>query len=234
LAPFLTASPAAAQVAHERVVRGELVIGPLPHDDLELPLALQPFEPRYAVPEYRPDKVIEPEVPIGADWEEVATSGAGAAGTSEPPPTPGPPPTAPGVYALRAVVDHWTTESEGHARVSSTPTAAAAFGALARNGQLWRRALTGAEALDLLAAAAATGGAYGRRRGAAAGRFAAWFFIAELEGLDWPPDPALIADVLRRLRFWEWDDGHNSPWCLRVVVEGADYALTIDAGDARK
>jgi hypothetical protein len=61
-----------------------------------------------------------------------------------------------------------------------------------------------------MAWAAASGGAHGRRRGAAAGRSAAWWAATELTGLDWPPDPEELAREINRLRWYRWDPVETS------------------------
>ena len=75
----------------------------------------------------------------------------------------------------------------------------------------------------LLAWAAASGGARGRRRGAATGRFEAWWVLATLTAQDddWPVDPgAAAAD----LRWWMWEPGAHAGdvepgWVCRLAVE---------------
>jgi hypothetical protein len=77
----------------------------------------------------------------------------------------------------------------------SAADALATFGV---TGARWAEVgVTGAA--ELLAWAAASGGARGRRRGAAAGRFDAWWVLAVLSGTadDWPADPGPAAEDLR-------------------------------------
>src|SRR5207245_227589 len=73
LAPHLPVTPAAAVATHERVVHGEdlrhdAVAASLPHV-LELPLALEPWEPEYAVAEYHADRAEfpAPAMPISGE-----------------------------------------------------------------------------------------------------------------------------------------------------------------------
>ena len=103
-----------------------------------------------------------------------------------------------------------------------------------------------ADAVALLAWAAASGGARGRRRGAATGRFEAWWVLATLTAQDddWPVDPgAAAAD----LRWWMWEPGAHAGdvepgWVCRLAVEdpldGLAWALNatdrlVDAGRIR-
>jgi hypothetical protein len=64
LAPHVPPGPVGALAAHERVVRGE-DLSPVAVEPpvLELPLALQPWEPSYPVAEYHPDKAHFPAPP---------------------------------------------------------------------------------------------------------------------------------------------------------------------------
>jgi hypothetical protein len=96
--------------------------------------------------------------------------------------------------------------------------------------------LTPAQALARMAWAAASGGAYGVRRGAALGRFDAWWAAAALAGLEWPPDPDELGRALERLGWWCWDDGMPaSGWHLRLVAAdpAAGWAAALDAADRR-
>jgi hypothetical protein len=82
-----------------------------------------------------------------------------------------------------------------------------------------------------MAWAAASGGAHARRPGGAAGRFGAWWTAAALGGLDWPPDPDELGDVISELR-WYWWDAHEpvTGWQVRLAVwdpaEGLAWALS--------
>ena len=91
------------------------------------------------------------------------------------------------------------------------------------------------DALAWLAWAGASGGAYGRRRGAAAGRFGAlWLVAAFGDALDdWPPDD--LGDVVASMRWWWWD-AHEpvTGWQLQLTVEDPTegVAWAISARDA--
>jgi hypothetical protein len=225
LAPHLAVPAVAGAVAQERVVRGEDLRGaPGAHGEvLELPLVLAPWEPAYALASYRPD---EREVPDpGAEAVEMV------AGRAE----PGPVLDRPEVTrALTDLVEVWTSESGGEARalvVSGGPAGAvAALGH--REHRLGRVAPS--SAMARMAWAAASGGAHGVRRGAALGRFDAWWAAASLAGLDWPPDPDALGVAVERLAWWVWDDGMpGTGWILRLVAAdpGAGWAAALDATD---
>src|SRR6202011_233139 len=75
---------------------------------------------------------------------------------------------------------------------------------------------SGADAMALMAWGGAGGGAHGRRRGAAPGRFAAWWALAAMGGLldEWPVAPAELADVLQALDWYVWDAGEPETGCV--------------------
>jgi len=227
LAPHVVPGPAAALAAHERVVRGERVdaAGVAHAEVLAVPLTLAPWEPDYAVAEYRPDRVEEPAPAIRRGRP---------LSLPEDPPLRFPDPDV--EPALRDLVRGWTAASEGTARVASVRGDAAA--AIAALGVRDVRAawLDVPEALAVLAWAGASGGRHGRRRGAAAGRDAAWAAVAALAG--YPPgelpDARTLGAALDELRWYAWQapDAHTG-WVLRVAVEdpAEGLAWALDATD---
>jgi hypothetical protein len=225
LAPHLADPGVAGAVAQERVLRGEDLRGDQrAHPEvLELPLALAPWEPAYALATYAADKLEVPDP--GA--EPVAMTPQDA--------TPGRALDRPEVArALTDLVEVWTSESGGSARavlVDGGPAAAVA--ALGVPGHRLGR-LGPAGALARMAWAAASGGAHGVRRGAALGRFDAWWAATALAGLDWPPDPAELGAATARLAWWCWDDGMPATgWTLRLAVAdpAAGWSAALDATD---
>jgi hypothetical protein len=221
LAPLLGNDPRAAFVAHERVLRGERVDqGDLP-DVLELPFALQPWEPTYPLAVYEPNgsTFAAPEVPTGlaAATPEAAVKVDDDAVT----------------LAFRQLVEPWTAESNGQADVVCVEGVAAdAVGALGIK-RLRLAPLEPAQALAWLAWAGASGGAMGRRRGGAMGRFGAWWVVAALGDAldDWPLPPDELGRLAHELQWYWWDA--NEPalgWELQIAVElpaeGLAWALT--------
>ncbi len=209
IAPHLKSPQAAAYVAQERVLRGEVLTdqeGTHP-EILELPLELVPWEPTYALATYRSD-----HVEVAEPWEPRAPFAPVA-------PAPGREAADEEVVAtLLDLVTPWTTESNGAARaVVVEGDAVAAVSQLAftslRLGPLERQ-----EAMQRMAWAAAAGGAHGRRRGAAFGRFSAWYATAVLSGYEWPVTPEeLAAD---HLRWYRWDEGEpEEGWVIRLAIE---------------
>lgn len=224
LDPHLPQGPERAMVAHERVMRGEdLDTASINRLVLELPLRLQPWEPEYPLATYKPDRVEAPTPrplrfpapePIGT--EATVTQGSD------------------GARALGAALAHWEESSNGRVEVAGAEgdekVALAALG-VSRAAVL---EVGPSEAMAWLAWAAASGGAHGRRRGAATGRFDAWWAVSELAGLEWPPDPDELGDAAAELQWFAWTDGSpDTGWALRLAVaspEGQAWALNaIDA-----
>ncbi|TFH16342.1 MAG: hypothetical protein E4H05_07235, partial [Acidimicrobiales bacterium] len=104
LAPVLDRSPRAAFVAHERVVRGDVV----DDDDLpavlDLPLALQAWEPDYALATYTEVGAEFPAPPLPDDWDDVEPIPAEILDDDV-------------EYAIRQLVEPWTTSSNGQVDV---------------------------------------------------------------------------------------------------------------------
>jgi hypothetical protein len=233
LAPEVVPGAPGMLAAHERVIRGEdlsrvVLDGP---PVLELPLRLASWEPHYVLAEYHehdadfPTPPLPPTVPVDL------------------PPAPVPEPLDDAAVALRDVTRVWTDGSNGRVEVVAVTGdvlgAIAALGAPAANPAATNLAAVGpAEALAHLGWAGASGGAYGRRPGAAAGRFAALWAAAALTGLldVWPPDPDRLGDRVGELRWVLWDtDERATGWRIRLAVEdparGRSWALS--AHDAR-
>jgi hypothetical protein len=200
LAPHLPDGPLAGVVAHERIVRGDdLRDAGVPFADVfDLPLALEPWEPRWPLATYRDDSVNEPRpdlpallpVPVPAAAKRIDDADVES--------------------ALLAVVTHWTSQSNGQAEVVSAD--GNAWDALSVLGARAARAgeLDLAAGLAQIAWAGSSGGAHGRRRGAAAGRDLAWSIATALGGVD----------LAAELQWFAWDDGHDDTgWHLRLAIE---------------
>lgn len=237
LAPWLPNTPGRDAVAYERAVRGD----DLRADDglhsiaeaVGIPLGLAAWEPRYPLAQYHLDRV---------DWllpEELATSasrGAHVVTTAGRTIDDGPT-----VHALRDMVKSWTAESNGSARACAVDgSAPEAIGALAVE-EASIAAVSAADALTIIAWAAGGGGAHGRRRGAATGRFEAWWVASHLTGMaeDWPLHADELGDALGDLRWWTWTDPARpiepDGWACRLAIEAPAEGLAwaVDAFDRR-
>src|SRR5438067_4080600 len=191
LAPHAPPTPQASIAAQERVVRGEDLTGDDRVDSrvVELPLLLQPWEPRYPGAEYKATEANFGHPPEVTGWQAYEAEPADAVDDAD---------------AQRALLDLatvWVTESNGRAEAiavdGTVPGALAALGA--RRGRLAEVDL--AHALAAMAWTGASGGAHGRRRGMAAGRFSAWWALTALTGLldEWPVPPHALGAAAQRL-----------------------------------
>jgi hypothetical protein len=218
LAPHLVPGPERDTVAGERVVRGEDVGVPIP----DVASVLQTWEPSYQLATYHRDKVDTPSPPLPVT-SPVALSDD-VAEIDDPH----------SLTALAAVVETWTDQSNGRSQVTATEgdhiSAITALG-LPR-GRVAR--IDPASGLSWMAWAAASGGAHGRRRGAAAGRYTAWWVITALADLDWPAEPAEVGAALDDMR-WHWFDDGSPPtgWALRLAISSESLGLSwaISAAD---
>lgn len=224
LEALLGHGPRATFVAHERAIRGE----PVDDDDLapvlDIPSLLAPWEPQYALATYSEDGAEFPAPELPADWRDLTpTTGAEELDDDV-------------ELSLRQLVEAWTTSSNGRAEaVCVSGDVRSALGALGL-----RRVrvcdLTAGEAMAWLAWAGASGGAHGRRPGAAAGRFGAWWFLASLGDLldDWPIDPDELGELADELRWYRWN-AHEPDvgWSLQIAIEDPenDVAWAITALD---
>lgn len=225
LAPHIESAQAAAYVAQERVLRGEDLEG----DDrahpevMGLPLVLQPYEPTYALATYHPS-----HVEIAEAWEPRAS--LRDATISEAPAVD----DAELETLLLDLVTPWVAESNGAARVAIVEGDAKDAASGLTYGSLMMGELEVAEALQRIAWAAASGGAHGRRRGAAYGRFMAFYTVSVLGDLGWPAPVDAVGETAARLRWFRWDEGRpEEGWVLRLAVEHPDdgWAAAIGATD---
>lgn len=218
LVPFLDLGPRASFVAHERAIRGERIdttsteLAPV----LDIPVEIQPWEPTYPVAVYSDAGGEFPAPDRADDWIDVIpTSGSEELDDDV-------------ELALRDLVEPWITSSNGRAEtVCVSGDVAAALGALGlRRARVCE--LDADEALAWIAWAGASGGAHGRRRGAAAGRFGAWWLLAALGDLldDWPIDPDELGDLADDLTWFRWNAYEPEVgWSIHLAVEDPDNGV---------
>ena len=229
LAPHLPTGPARAVTAHERVVRGEDLsrLSGIDRTVVELPLQLQEWEPAYPMATYHADQTEfpSPELPR---LHQVPLPGA-------------PPPAADDsetIEALVALVQTWTDQSNG--RAEAVAVQGDATGAIRSLGPSQARlaSIDAQKAMALMAWAGASGGAYGRRPGGAAGRYGAWWAAAALTDLlvDWPVDPETLGEAIGELNWFVWSDlVPPTGWTFHLAVEDPAHELAwaIVAVDAK-
>lgn len=228
LVPHLQPVPVAVYVAHERAIRGESVepdsltgFPPV----LDIPAEPRPWEPPYSVAVYG-DAGVEHEQPSTSGRLATIDVAAGAERVDDDATE----------LAVRQLVEAWTASSTGHAEVVCVEgDVAGALGALGlRSARI--AAIPAGEAIARLAWAGASGGAHGRRRGAAIGRFSAWWLLGALGDLheDWPPTDADMTELLDELAWYRWDAHEpDGGWRLQLAVENATegVAWAINASD---
>ncbi len=191
-------------------------------DVIDLPFGLAAWEPAYALATYSDDGVDVPAPPTPTGFRDVDVKG------------PAPTVDDPAVeLAVRQLVENWTASSNGRAEVVAVQ--GDATGAVAALGPPSARLapLTVAEAVAWMAWAGASGGAHGRRRGAAAGRFGALWLVAALGDAldDWPLPLDELGQLASGLR-WSWWDAHEpaTGWQLQLAIEdpvdGLAWAMT--------
>jgi hypothetical protein len=227
LARHLDGGPRAGFVAHERALRGDAIPDDAPNP-LDIPFEIQKWEPEYSLATYSDDGVDAPAPSLpAADRFRAAKPKAKIKLVDDVSVT----------LAVRQLLDTWTAASDGKVEVvcveGDAATAIAALGV----GKPQLAELKPADALAWIAWAGASGGAHGRRRGAAAGRFGAWWLLAALGDLldDWPVQPGQLHAVANELGWFWWHDGTlASGWSLQLAVEDKDegYAWAIKAHDA--
>ncbi len=231
LSPHLDDVPLTMFIAHERAIRGEAipaaVLARLP-PVLDIPAAIQPWEPTYPISTYTEQGAVHPEpartgamrsieVDVDPDSIDIVDDDSTE-------------------LAVRQLLDAWTTASTGRAEtVCVDGNHVAALAALGvRSARVCE--ITAAEAIASIAWAGASGGAHGRRRGMAIGRFSAWWLLGAIGDLhdQWPPDDDAITELLDALRWFRWDAHEPAGgWRLQIVVEDTQEGLAwaINAAD---
>lgn len=228
LEPHLDAVPVATFVAHERSIRGEHVeptsVSRFP-PVLDIPVALQPWEPIYPASDYTASGAEHPEPPDAGALADVSIDRRG--GRVDDVATE---------LAVRQLVEAWTVSSTGRAEVVCVDgTGLDALGALGLRSARVAEVPTDA-ALARLAWAGGSGGAHGRRRGMALGRFSMWWVLGAIGDLydDWPPTNAQVEDLLADLRWYRWDAHEPAGgWRLQLLIEDPTETLAwaVNASD---
>jgi Family of unknown function (DUF6183) len=217
--------PRVGFIAHECALRGQVLPADLPNP-LDIPFELQPWEPQYCLAEYSDDGLSAPTPHLPAVSEFAPMRSEGGEVIDDPDVA----------LAVHQLIEPWITSSNGHVEIAAVEgSAAAAVAALGvASGTLAK--IAPSQAVAWLAWAGASGGAHGRRRGAAIGRFGAWWTVAAVADLpQWPPDPGEIGDAVAALDWYWWDGGEpRLGWELQLAVADptAGYAWAIGAHDA--
>lgn len=204
-------APLRGFVAYERALRGEHI-----DDDpelravLEIPIVPAAWEPGYEIPIYDDNGVTAPtpRLNLSAATEVRCRP---AANDDDPDIE----------SAVRAVFEAWTTQSNG--RVSFAAVSGGIESCLGALGLTHARVspLEPSQVMALIAWAGASGGAHGRRRGGAQGRFGAWWFATAMaDALDeWPLPPGTLRAEMEELQWFAWTtDEPALGWQLQLAV----------------
>ena len=212
LDPHIDAPTLRAMAAHERSIRGEEVDGSsIDSHVLQIPIALQPWEPTYPVADYRSDRAAFPDDVFDTPlvWTELPDVAIE------------PDPDDALCDVLLDLVKPWWEDSQGKAEVVTVEgTVEAAIRTLGPS----RVRMADVDLATFMAAATwagASGGGHGRRRGTPAGRAAAWWVLLEALGHDdVPEDPSALGDEADTLRWVLWDPGDRiGGWNLHIGIE---------------
>lgn len=225
LAPVLQSGPRASFVAHERVIRGEPVGAVELAPVLDIPTELAAWEPRYALAAYTETGAEFPMPGLPDGWSEIEpVTGAERLDDDV-------------ELATRQLVEPWTVGSNG--RLDAVCVAGSIAEALGALGVRRARAvvLDPGEAIAWIAWAGASGGAHGRRRGAASGRFGAWWLLAALGDRleEWPLTADATGAIAASMRWYRWDAFEPTVgWNLQLAIEDPEesVAWAIHAADA--
>jgi len=226
IADNLPSPQARERVAAERVLRGEdLSADARAHAPvMEMPLRLLDFEPSYRVATFRKDhaEVEEPSAPAPGASLQPSSGETIEDDDLE--------------AALLDLVKPWFQESGGEAKALLVEGGAPqAIGSLGFKNAL-AASVSFPQALELMAWAAASGGMHGRRRGAAYGRFAAWWAVAEMCELRWPPDALEFEDRGSELNWMVFEHPDEKPqgWRLGLAASSREdgWCCALYARDA--
>ncbi len=207
---MLTPGPRASFVAHERAIRGEPVATPDLAPVLDIPTRIQPWEPTYSVATYHENEAEFPAPDLPDDWESIeAVPGAEELDDDVD-------------LAVRQLVEPWLTASNGRADSACVSgSVAEALGVLGlRKARICE--IPSDTAIAWIAWAGASGGAHGRRPGAAAGRFGAWWLLGALGDLldEWPVPPEQLGALADEFRWYRWNAFEPEVgWSLQLAIE---------------
>ncbi|MEO8162717.1 MAG: hypothetical protein ABI590_02950, partial [Ilumatobacteraceae bacterium] len=221
-------SPQSTFVAYECALRGQTIDEPdALFPALEIPVQCGTWEPNYQLAEYGDNEAAfpAPQLPSSLDAEKVSTAVGRRLDELEI------------SQAAFHLVEAWTSQSNGKCEtVVTSGDSTNALGALGVSTANLRR-LNCETAMTWMAWAGASGGAHGRRRGAATGRLSAWWMLAALDYSigAWPISNLQAHEIAQQWSWWWWDaDEPATGWQLQLVAhnETTNQAWAINASDA--
>jgi hypothetical protein len=222
LEPLLESGHDRGVFAYERALRGDIIDAHEP-EILDVPIALQLWEPSYHYVSYNDDGVVE-EFPVFGRWNEaIVLEGIESASLDE----------TDTIDAFRNMMNAWTTQSNGTADlviVEASP--AHALGALGYAGiETELSPISCHEAWEALTWAASSGGAHGKRRGVATARSDVWWLFAHIAGLsdEWPCDRDECGEIAHACEYYAFrnDKTPTEGWGLHLVIVDPDEGLSV-------
>ena len=224
IADHLSPGPAKTLVAYERVLRGDAVTvdDDIDPDLLDLPFSVMPWEPTYEVAEYLGSEARfpAPEMPRFGPMKAPTAAEGSIDEVGE---------------ALLSIAAAWAEQSNGTVAVVGVVGSAEKAIASLGYGSALVADVDAASALARMAWTGASGGAYGRRRGAPMGRFAAWWAATAVAGLEWPPHPDELGEAVRGMRWLAWEPADAAPgWSGSIAVQADGRAWALLALDSHR
>ena len=221
-------SPQSTFVAYECALRGQTIDEPdALFPALEIPAQCGSWEPDYQLAIYSDNEATFPAPPLPHSINAENIDSSTGQRLDEPEIS----------QATSHLVEAWTVQSNG--RCESVVTDGDALNALGALGitSASLRPLTSESAMAWMAWAGASGGAHGRRRGAATGRLSAWWMLAALNhSIDTWPLSSLEAHEFAEQWKWWWWDAQELPigWQLQLVAHNSttNQAWAVRANDA--
>lgn len=222
LSPYLERGHDRGLFAYERAVRGDIINN---DEDaiLDIPIALQPWEPRYLAVSYNDSGVVEHAPHISPISESHVIGTPHVTPLTEVDTTD----------AFRTMMNAWTAQSDGTAVAYVVDgDVTEALGALGYTDIESRiQLIHHHDAWTLLTWAASTGAAHGKRRGVATGRSDVWWLFAQFAGITdvWPPDADECGEIAQSCRYYLFDNDKTPTvgWGLRLVVVDPDEGLSL-------
>lgn len=229
LVDHLPHEPQSTFVAYECALRGQIITeADALFPALEIPIQCAQWEPTYQLAQYTENEATFPSPPLPdtSIAQRFATTAGRQCDEQKI------------SQAAHQLVEAWTTQSNGRCEtVSSSGDALCALGALGiRSANL--RHITSDIAMAWMAWAGSSGGAHGRRRGAATGRFSAWWMLAALDRSleSWPISTLQAGEIAARWTWLWWDANEpETGWQLQLAGHNAqtNQSWAISARDAQ-
>ena len=226
LSRYVSVPTVRAMIAHERSIRGEVVdVASIDDRVLEIPVAMQPWEPSYPVADYQSDRATFPDDIFDLPMEWIELPDAMDRDDDDRV-----------CNALLNLVGPWWEDSIGHAEVATVEgTIEDAIRTLGPH-RVRAADVDLATGLEAMVWAGASGGAHGRRRGTPTGRALAWWVVLEVLGYEEvPEDRDELGREADELRWVLWDPGDRvGGWNLHIGIEDPQDGLAwvLSAVDA--